>query len=241
MTDLLLKYGERTTPYRVKEAERLKLSILVHVAPDGSVTVEVPPECPLGKVKAAVQKRARWIFLNRDTAKLSSGSPLPREYVSGETHFYLGRRYPLRVKIGRSEIAVKLVRGVLQIYVPVQDHVLVKRRLNQWYLKRAADYLNRRVEALTDQLDWLSDIPRVKLLPMKMQWGSCSPSGSISINPALIKAPRHCVDYVLIHEICHLKEHNHSKKFYNLLNRYCPDWLKTKAYLDSLAEILLVD
>jgi len=241
LTSLLLKYGERTTRFSVEEAERLTASILVHVAPDGKVIVEAPPKCPLAKVKVAVQKRARWIFQNQDSTKHNVGHPLPREYISGETHFYLGRRYPLRVKVGRSDTTVKLLRGIIQINVPLQDRTLVKRRLKQWYTKRALDYLNRRVELLIGQFNWLSEAPKVKLLAMKMQWGSCSPKGSININPALIKAPRHCIDYVLIHEICHLKEHNHSNKFYVLLRRYCPDWSKTKAQLDNLAELLLVD
>ncbi len=241
MTSLLLKYGERTTRYSVEETERLKVSILVHVSPDGNVIVETPPECPLSKVKVAVQKRARWIFQNQDSTKRSIGHPLPREYISGETHFYLGRRYSIRVMVERSETPVKLLRGIIQIHVPMQDRALVKRRLKQWYSKLARDYLNRRVEVLTGQFDWLSEIPKIKLLPMKMQWGSCSPKGSININPALIKAPRQCIDYVLIHEICHLKEHNHSRQFYALLSKYCADWRRRKTELDQLAELLLVE
>ena len=241
MTSLLLRYGDRITRYSIEEAERLTASILVHVAPDGKVIVEAPPECPLAKVKVAVQKRARWIFQNLDSAKHNVGHPLPREYISGETHFYLGRRYPLRVKVGRSDTTVKLLRGIIQINVPLQDRTLVKRRLKQWYSKLGRDYLNRRVEVLMDQFDWLSEVPKVKLSPMKMQWGSCSPRGSININPALIKAPRQCIDYVLIHEICHLKEHNHSRRFYALLGKYCADWQKRKAELDKIAELLLAE
>ena len=241
MMSLLLKYGERSTRYCVKEAKRLNGSILVHVAPDGKVIVEVPPECPLAKVKMAVQKLARWIFQNQDSTKLSIGRPLAREYISGETYFYLGRRYQLRVKVGRFETPVKLLRGILQINVPLQDRTLVKRRLKQWYAKRAHEYLNRRVEVLVDQFDWLAEPPKVKLLTMKTQWGSCSPKGSINISPVLIKAPKHCIDYVLVHEICHLKEHNHSKRFYALLGKYCADWQNRKAELDRIAELLFVE
>lgn len=241
MTSFLLKYGERTTRYSVEETDRLTASILVHVAPNGKVIVEAPSECPLTKVKVAVQKKARWIFQNQDSAKHNIRHPLPREYISGETHFYLGRRYPLRVKVGRSDTTVKLLRGIIHINVPLQDRTLVKRRLKQWYSMLARDYLNRRVEALINQFNWLSEVPTVKLVQMKMQWGSCSPKGSININPALIKAPRHCIDYVLIHEICHLKEHNHSRRFYTLLSKYCPDWQKIKSELDQIAELLLAE
>jgi predicted metal-dependent hydrolase len=76
---------------------------------------------------------------------------------------------------------------------------------------------------------------------MRIQWGSCSPSGVLVLNPNLIKAPRECVDYVILHEVCHLKEHNHSQKFYRLLSEMMPDWERHKTRLDALAEALLND
>jgi predicted metal-dependent hydrolase len=74
---------------------------------------------------------------------------------------------------------------------------------------------------------------------MKKQWGSCSPRGNILLNPHLVKAPRECIDYVILHELCHLKEHNHSPEFYRLLNQLMPDWKQIKAKLDGMAELLL--
>lgn len=76
---------------------------------------------------------------------------------------------------------------------------------------------------------------------MKKQWGSCSPQGILSLNPHLVKAPRECVDYVILHEFCHIKEHNHSKKFYTLLHQHMPEWESIKAKLDSMSEILLAE
>jgi hypothetical protein len=74
---------------------------------------------------------------------------------------------------------------------------------------------------------------------MQKQWGSCSPQGHILLNPHLVKAPRECIDYVIIHELCHLKEHNHSPEFYRLLCLQMPDWKQVKAKLDGMAELLL--
>ena len=76
---------------------------------------------------------------------------------------------------------------------------------------------------------------------MKKQWGSCSPQGVITLNPHLVKAPRDCVDYVLVHELCHLVEHNHSVEFYRLLGGQIPGWESVKAKLDGMAEKLLND
>ncbi len=74
---------------------------------------------------------------------------------------------------------------------------------------------------------------------MKTQWGSCSPAGTILLNPHLVKAPRECIDYVISHELCHLKEHNHSPRYYRLLAKIMPSWEAVKTRLDGMAELLL--
>lgn len=79
----------------------------------------------------------------------------------------------------------------------------------------------------------------MRLQIMKVQWGSCSPAGRLTLNPDLVKAPRECIDYVLLHELCHLKEHNHSRNFYRLLERHLPRWRRNKERLDELADIVL--
>jgi len=242
MTIETLRYGDRETDYHVASAERLTAKILIHIHPNGVVEVEAPPNRGTTDIKVAVQKRARWIFENLDLAKDARTYALPREYVGGETHFYLGRRYRLLVREERAvPSSVKLVRGCIEITTPVADKAAIKRRLRQWYRTRAQDYFRRRLTYIAAKLDWLTHSPPMKLITMEQQWGSCSPTGSINLNPALIRAPRHCIDYVLLHELCHLKEHNHSKKFYALLHKNDPNWGATKAELDRLAELLLVE
>lgn len=235
-----LRYGDRTTPYSIAETTRLSSKILIHVHPEGTVEVETPLGSNPAVIKAAIQKRARWIFDNLDAAKDARTYALPREYVGGETHFYLGRRYRLHVVAQRGQSSVKLVRGTIQIIAPIADPAAIKQRLKQWYRARAMDYFERRLIEVCAKIDWLRTIPPMKIVPMEHQWGSCSPTGSINLNPALIRAPRHCIDYVLTHELCHLKEHNHSKKFYALLRKHDPNWPTTKAELDRLAELFLV-
>jgi predicted metal-dependent hydrolase len=90
-------------------------------------------------------------------------------------------------------------------------------------------------------MTWLREPPRWRLLAMKRQWGSCSPRGTLSLNPHLVKAPASCIDYVLAHELCHLKHHDHSKNFYRTLARHVPDWREVKQRLDDMADRLLID
>ncbi len=240
MTIATLRYGDRETDYHVTSSDRLTTKVLIHVHPDGVVEVEAPPNREVSDIQAAVQKRARWIFNNLDAAKVARVYALPREYVGGETHFYLGRRYRLKVREERrAPSSVKLVRGCIEIVAPVADRAAVKRRLDQWYFLRAKHYLQKRLGHVVEEISWLSAVPKMKLVRMEHQWGSCTPTGMIHLNPALIRAPRHCIDYVLIHELCYLREHNHSKKFYALLQMHNPNWANTKAELDRLAELLL--
>lgn len=115
----------------------------------------------------------------------------------------------------------------------------MRRRLNLWYRQRAKDYFGRRLADIAADMPWLQQVPLLKLLTMRKQWGSCSPAGIITLNPWLIRAPRDCIDYVITHEVCHLQEHNHSKRYYQLLEKYFPGWQSVKNRLDGLAELLL--
>src|SRR5690554_6895029 len=92
---------------------------------------------------------------------------------------------------------------------------------------------------MVESLPWTTTAPVWRIMEMQTQWGSCSPEGAILLNPHLIKAPTRAIDYVLLHELCHLVEHNHSPRFYGLLDRFMPEWRATKEALDGKAEILL--
>ncbi|MNG12944.1 WLM domain protein [compost metagenome] len=92
---------------------------------------------------------------------------------------------------------------------------------------------------MLDQAIWVTERPPLRILTMQTQWGSCSPNGRITLNPHLVKAPRECIDYVILHEFCHIAEHNHSEHFYRLMSQVMPGWEKTKGRLDGMANRLL--
>lgn len=242
MTAWRLRYGTEEIKYSVIENARLTSRVRIHVDPDGRVQIEAPPCTGPDEIQAAVQKRARWIVQNVTSARDARREALPRRYVSGESHFFLGRRHKLIIVEGRqSGSDVRLWRGRIEVVLPIADPAAVRRRLRQWYRERSKAYYARKLPELVSRFDGINAPPDFQLLPMKKQWGSCSTAGQINLNPSLIKAPVHCVEYVLIHELCHLIEHNHGKGFYSLLDRYCPEWQKWKRELDLLAEHLLTD
>jgi predicted metal-dependent hydrolase len=238
---LTLRYGSKSTEYDVRESPQLTTKLRIHVEPGGSLLVEAPIGTPENKIRAGVQKRARWIMDHIDRFADYRRHALPRDYYSGETHFYLGRRYKLNICAQPGAVrSVRLIAGRLEITASLSDADDVRLALQRWYRQRALAYFNLRIARLADELPWVDTVPPVKLLRMKRYWGSCSPHGAITLNPALIKAPAHCVDYVLLHELCHLAEHNHSPRFYALLDRHMPEWRVAKSELDSLSEMLLV-
>jgi predicted metal-dependent hydrolase len=235
-----LIYGEQKKDYAVLESTSLAKKIVIHVYPNGCIEVEAPKNSSQSEIEQAVSKRARWIMRQLKVSSDAKKHVLPREYVSGETHFYLGRRYQLKVNCSTSEpSSVKMRAGRIIITLRHPDSAAVRRRLHSWYKERAFDYFSRRLIAVSEEIIWLENKPEFKLVRMQKQWGSCSPTGAINLNPDLIKAPRDCIDYVIAHEICHIREHNHSKQYYSLLEHCCPNWKHTKAKLDAMAELIL--
>lgn len=231
-------YGADRIEYEVEFIPSARKRVSIHVYPDGSVRVDAPEERKLPEIHQAVMKRAGWIKHHVDEFRRQREQALPRYYVSGESLFYLGRRYQLKVRQG-STPSVKLLRGQVCVETPSRTAEDVKELLAAWYRNRASEVFTRRFDDVAEQVNWLRKPPSWRLVRMKTQWGSCSPTGTILLNPHLIKAPRECIDYVISHELCHLKEHNHSQRYYRLLSKIMPRWESVKARLDGMAELLL--
>lgn len=234
MTVHQVSYGRATIEYELSYSDRKTLAISVH--PDLRVTVVAPEGSPLPQIEEKVHKRADWILRQkRDFARYLPHVP-PREYVSGETHRYLGRQY--RLKVMQSETSyegVKIQRGRIFVHLPdPADTERVKTLLDRWYRKHAERVFNERVNALIPKFERFGiRRPTLSLRVMKTRWGSCTAEGRVLLNPKLIQTPKRCIDYVIAHELCHLKEHNHGAEFYALLNIVMPDWEARKWQLEE--------
>lgn len=240
MSGFVLAYGEARIPYRVAYADQLTTRVAIHVSPDGSVSVDAPHGFDGQSVRNAVQKRARWIVAHVNDAHRRHAHVRPKEYVSGEQVLYLGRRYMLKVlPVDQKPTPSRLIGNELQVETKLRTAEDIKGRIKAWYRFRGREYFARHITSLAKTLPWVDQVPPFQLLEMSRQWGSCSPSGEIFLNPHLIKANRACIEYVLVHEMAHLKHHDHGKEFWALIEKQMPDWRKTKLHLDSLVEVLL--
>ena len=227
----VIEFGSRRISYRLHRTDRKRLRIIV--SPELTVDVYAPKTTSDEQIHQAVQKKAPWIARKLDKLETYHPLPAPKRYVSGETLVYLGRQYRLKAVKGSKQPA-KLLGRFLRVWVEDNnDTKSVKQAVDQWYRKRAREILGRYLEkCYTVASRHGVPEPLLVIRTMHRRWGSCSNKGRITINANLVKVPVHCIEYVIMHEMCHLKYNNHSKAFFSLLTRCQPDWRKRKEMLD---------
>ncbi|RLU00448.1 M48 family metallopeptidase [Ketobacter sp.] len=235
-------YGDERITFERVLRPQASSKVLIKVHPDCRVIVSAPADAGKDAVLSAVKKRGRWIYEQLRDFRKQLEHITPRQYISGESHYYLGKQYLLKVIEAQNEVqGVKLLRGKLEVSVPRKSADRVKELMSEWYKVRAREVFSNRLNAMLEEALWVTGRPPLRILSMQTQWGSCSPNGRITLNPYLVKAPRECIDYVILHELCHIAEHNHSERFYRLMNQVMPKWEKIKERLDGMAYQILVE
>ncbi len=233
-TDRTLLYGQRTIPYRLHLSSRKRLRIVVK--PTLEVRAYAPARHAESDILDAIRSKAPWIARQLDAMRQFHPLPSPHQYLSGETFTYLGRQYRLRVETGDAAPA-RLFGRFLHVSLPDKaDTAAIRKQVDTWYRDHAADTFSRYLDKWTavGARHGLPE-PRLVIRRMRTRWGSCTANGRITLNLNLIQTPVHCIEYVIMHELCHLKHHNHSKAFYQLLTRCMPDWQRRKRTLDAIA------
>ena len=228
-----VQYGTTKIEYTVSFKKRKTLAIQVY--PDMHVHIVAPLETAHKTIEEKVLKRASWIVTQKDYFYKLLPLPLPHEFASGETHLYLGRRYRLKVRKAKQK-SVKLKGQYIWIDTPDKgSSEKVEQQLMEWYRAKALKKFKERIDLAYEQFK-ASDIPYPtwQIRTMKKRWGSCTSSGQILLNLHLIKAPTNAIDYVIVHELCHLKHPHHNEAFYNLLTYYLPDWDKRRKLLEKI-------
>ncbi len=237
---LSIIYGDEVVDFEVLESPSRTEKILIKVYADCRVVVSAPLNADDKTIIEAVKQRSRWIYKQLREFREQSKFIMPRQYKSGESHFYLGKQYQLKVIHDDTKPkGVKLLRGRLEVNTLDTDIESIKSHLNEWYRSRAKVIFEVRLRQILEKALWVEAKPDIRLMTMRTQWGNCSPSGLLTLNPHLVKAPAICIDYVILHELCHLVEHNHSERFYQLLSQVMPDWPIIKKRLDDRATAII--
>ena len=228
MTKDSIQYGATLIEYDIEFVDRKTLGIKVF--PDGTVSLKAPINATLDDIRNKVHHRAAWILRQKRYFE-SFGTPTTeRQYISGESHLYLGRQYMLKIKQGRSNV-VHYQNNILEVVC--QNKKEAAKVLQLWYLERAQIKFPEYAKPIIEQFKAYGVQPKsVGIRKMEKRWGYCTLDDNLYLNPRLICAPRCCIEYVITHELCHLVHRNHTKEFYALLSKEMPHWEKWKAILE---------
>jgi len=226
-------YGQQSIDFSVRRRDRKTLAI--SVLPDLSVEVVSPLDCSEDAIREKVRKRARWIMAQRRWfAQFHPGEP-SRFFVGGETHRFLGKRYRLKIVFGESA-QVRLQGGYFIISDPKpNDSRDLMIMLDSWYRAKAVRLFGELVGVAIGKLG-LAEQPKIVVRKMNTRWGSVAPSGVMTFNLKLIQAPMECIEYVVAHEVCHLRHFSHTQEFYAALAKLMPDWERRKLRLEKIWE-----
>jgi predicted metal-dependent hydrolase len=227
---LQMMIGGEAFAYTLRRSARKTLGISIR--PDGSVVVAAPEAAEAAQIEAILRKRAAWILDKIDESVLRTPPLPPRKYLPGETHYYLGRQYRLRVEpetAGTRREEDRLIVGGVAADEPQR----IRNRLFRWYETEGNRIFSERLAACIRPFGPDIKRPKLKIAEMERRWGSYVPaSHSLVLNHVLVQVPVPLIDYVITHELCHIDNPNHGPEFERLLARLMPDHAVRKQKLE---------
>ncbi|WP_350587163.1 SprT family zinc-dependent metalloprotease [Pseudoalteromonas sp. 3-MNA-CIBAN-0064] len=211
----------------IKRSNRVKSATIT--VEESSVLIAVPRLLELERIKKLLKNKRQWIK-DKIALHYEAQPTSNKEFVSGECFSYLGRNYRLKVNQGYYKPA-KLINGRFSVtlFAGTNNAELIKESLLAWYEKHAEIKFNEKVKRYADIMNVKYNSVGIK--NYKSRWGSCTAQGDITFNWKVIMAPNRIVDYVVVHELCHLIHHDHSPKFWREVERFMPDYLECKEWL----------
>jgi predicted metal-dependent hydrolase len=225
-----IQFGSQTIDFTYIYSKRKTMGITV--TSEMKVIVIAPAGTPVERVRDKVRHKAPWIIKQQNYFISFLPKMPPKRYVGGETHLYMGRHYLLKITPGKKE-SVKYKGRLIEVIA--KDKSRVKALLTKWYRDRAKEKFSEIARPLILKFRKYDIEPSgLYIQEMSKRWGSCTPKGKIILNTELIKAPRGCIEYVIIHELCHLVYHSHNNKFVDLQKKEMVDWERWKNKLENL-------
>jgi predicted metal-dependent hydrolase len=227
-----LSAGEDTFCYTLRRTGRRR-TVGIYMEPDQRLTVLAPTGADTDSVERILRRRLPWIRRQRRELEALPPRLPPRQWVNAETHRYLGRQYRLKMVAG-AESSVKLTGGHFKVTLPdPKDRAAVRKLMEGWYRARARAVVVQRAKRLIAATSWLevTELPPITIKALTHRWGSTTKAGRITFNVDVVKLPPACLDYVIAHELVHLKIPNHSAAYWRMLGRVMPDWEKWRERL----------
>jgi predicted metal-dependent hydrolase len=208
-------------------------TIAIQVYPDCSVKVRVPKWLSQKKINEIIEQKQDWIN-NKLEYFQQTEQPKKKEYISGESFYYLGKQYKLKIITSQpSGCLIERTRDVICIYKTEKRNT--KNILTKWFFNLSKEVFEERLkfnfEIFSKQYKY--NFPILKIKKLKARWGSMSSMGVMTLNTHLVHTPVECIDYVIMHELCHLKYKNHGKKFHQLQAKFNSNYKGIKKRLED--------
>jgi len=209
--------------YKIIFSNRRSISIILH--PVKGITVRAPYRTSLKTIEKFVFQKAGWIQKTLDKYKSAKNLNEDKRFANGEKIILMGREYELKVTPYVQD-HISLNDNIIEIGISNEnDPHLIRSKLNRWYMNKAREIIPGRIIEIINKYDEYAFVPTaIRIRKMKSRWGSCNSKGRVTINSELVKVNAALIDYVIIHELCHLKFHNHGSEFYRMLQSLVPDY-----------------
>lgn len=222
--------GDITADVVFKDIKNVHLSVY---PPDGRVRISAPCRMSLDTIRVFAISKLAWIKQQQKKLK-EQERETPREYLERESHYVWGKRYLLTISEGdeASGIELRHSRMLLRLRPETEE---IKRQLimEAWYREQIRNAVPPLI-ALWEPLLGVK-VARFFVQQMKTRWGSCNPgNGTIRLNTELAKKPRECLEYIVVHEMAHLREPTHNTRFITLMDQFMPDWRLRRNQLNQL-------
>jgi len=233
-----IEYKNTRIFYTLTKSKRKTIGIKIDK--NGEVKVSAPLRLGKKQIEEVIREKSDWIISKLNIVREMNSNIVPREFVSGEKLLYLGKEYTLKIvdrDLARSEVFLQ--NDTISVYISASlteeaRKQKIKETLIKWYRQCFSEVVNDRIEKYSLKLN--ATPCNVAIKDQRTRWGSCSVKGNINLNWRLVMAPIDIIDYVVVHELCHLKIMNHSKDFWLLVESVLPcykekrKWLKTYGY-----------
>lgn len=216
--------------YEVIYSNRQRLQISIER--DKSVIVRAPEGTTLEKIESALEKKKLWIYEKTKHPQKYHEKRKEREYISGTSILYLGKEYKLDF-VNEDFEGVKFDGKFL---ISTNAALFAEQFLQEWFIEEARKIITPKVKSYSQKLG--VHFNKILISNLKYRWGSCTPKDNLNYNWRLIKAPISVIDYVIVHELAHLLEPNHTKRFWTIISIQLPNFLKSKDWLKYNGKLL---
>ncbi len=210
-------------------------TISLEINLDGSLTVRAPMRAPVEEIYALVNSKKTWIVKKQKLVSEKVRETPPKQYVNGEQFLFLGVNYPLEIIDKQSGVLV--LNGKFRLAAGFQENG--RQVFEKWYRSQAAKVIKPRIAALAEIHEFKFSIIRIN--GAKTRWGSCGPKGSLNFPWRLVMAPVDVIDYVIVHELVHLRVRNHSSQYWQAVKKIMPDYKERLNWLHENGHRLSLD